>query len=184
MFSGLLNYFPDAMAAVARLSKIGNDKHNPGEPLHWSKGKSNDHADCLLRHLAERGMIDASDGVNHSVKVAWRALADLQTLIEDGFVMFANVEASSFPAYGLGFDAAYGRSPRMYRGTPLTDGMRVTLTCVDASHDRAPAVGTEVRGSYFGSIISLDETYFDRRGREQELVPTADVASGMWELRV
>src|SRR5689334_5921158 len=36
---GCLDYFPLAIAAVARLSKAGNDKHNPGEPLHWSRGK-------------------------------------------------------------------------------------------------------------------------------------------------
>lgn len=27
---GLLWYFPNALAEVARLSKTGNDKHNPG----------------------------------------------------------------------------------------------------------------------------------------------------------
>ncbi|MDR3562033.1 MAG: DUF5664 domain-containing protein [Negativicutes bacterium] len=79
--TGLLDYFPDALAAVARLSKIGNDKHNPGEPLHWSRDKSSDHADCLLRHLIERGTMD-TDGELHDVKVAWRALANLQIALE------------------------------------------------------------------------------------------------------
>lgn len=50
---GLLKYFPDALFEVARLSKTANDKHNPGEPLHWSKDKSADHADCIVRHLAD-----------------------------------------------------------------------------------------------------------------------------------
>lgn len=77
MATGVLDYFPLALAAVARLSKIGNDKHNPGEPLHWARGKSMDHADCIMRHLAERGDIDI-DGESHTVKVAWRALALLQ----------------------------------------------------------------------------------------------------------
>lgn len=78
---GLLDYFPRALVAVAALSKAANDKHNPGEPLHWSKDKSNDHADCLLRHLIERGTVD-TDGQLHSVKVAWRALALLETELE------------------------------------------------------------------------------------------------------
>lgn len=82
MARGLLDYFPDALAAVARLSQKGNDKHNPGEPLHWSREKSNDHADCIVRHLAERGTVDAEDGDLHDVKVAWRALAMLQIALE------------------------------------------------------------------------------------------------------
>lgn len=79
--TGVIDYFPDALVAVAELSKIGNDKHNPGEPLHWSRGKSNDHPDCLMRHFVDRGKID-TDGVRHSVKVAWRALAILQLELE------------------------------------------------------------------------------------------------------
>jgi hypothetical protein len=81
IFSGVLSYFPDAIADVARLSKIGNDKHNPGEPLHWSRDKSDDHADCIVRHQIECGTID-TDGVLHDTKVAWRALAQLQIAIE------------------------------------------------------------------------------------------------------
>lgn len=79
--SGVLDYFPDAIVEVARLSKIGNDKHNPGEPLHWSRGKSDDHADCILRHMIDRGTVD-TDGILHDAKVAWRALAQLQLAIE------------------------------------------------------------------------------------------------------
>ena len=81
MATGLLDYFPDALADVARLSKVGNDKHNPGQPLHWSRNKSDDHADCIIRHEVDRGKID-TDGVLHDTKVAWRALAQLQLAIE------------------------------------------------------------------------------------------------------
>lgn len=80
--TGVLDYFPAALAEVAKLSKIGNDKHNPGEPLHWARGKSTDESDCLIRHFLERGTIDA-DGIRHSVKVAWRALALLQKELEE-----------------------------------------------------------------------------------------------------
>lgn len=79
--SGVLDYFPDAIAAVAETSYGGNDQHNPGEPLHWARKKSADHADCLVRHLMERGTLDV-DGLRHSAKVAWRALALLQIEIE------------------------------------------------------------------------------------------------------
>ena len=75
---GVLDYFPRAIAAVARLSQIGNDKHNPGEPLHWSKGKSTDHPNCIARHLIDRGRIDPDSGMLHDVGLAWRALANLE----------------------------------------------------------------------------------------------------------
>jgi hypothetical protein len=82
MARGLLDYFPAALAEVARLSQAGNDKHNPGEELHHSRGKSMDHADCIIRHLVERGIVD-TDGFLHEVKVAWRALALLQEVLEE-----------------------------------------------------------------------------------------------------
>lgn len=79
---GVLDYFPDALAEIALVSKTGNDQHNPGQPLHWAKEKSTDHADCIIRHLIDRGKLD-SDGMRHSAKVAWRALALLQTELEE-----------------------------------------------------------------------------------------------------
>jgi hypothetical protein len=82
MARGLLDYFPAALAEVARLSQAGNDKHNPGEELHHARGKSTDHADCIIRHLAERGTVDEDDGFLHEVKVAWRSLALLQEELE------------------------------------------------------------------------------------------------------
>lgn len=78
---GCIDYFPAALAAVARLSQTGNDQHNPGQPLHHARSKSSDHADCILRHLVDRGTVD-TDGVRHSAKVAWRALALLQEELE------------------------------------------------------------------------------------------------------
>lgn len=74
---GVLDYFPDALVAVAELSRIGNEQHNPGQDMHWAKEKSTDHADCIVRHLIDRGTTD-TDGVRHSAKIAWRALALLQ----------------------------------------------------------------------------------------------------------
>ena len=82
VYSGFVNYFPDAMAAVAELSRVGNDQHNPGKPLFWDRSKSGDERDALMRHLLEAGTVDA-DGVRHSTKVAWRAMANLRKEIED-----------------------------------------------------------------------------------------------------
>lgn len=81
IYSGVLKYFPDAIAYIAKISKAGNDQHNPGQPLHWSREKSGDHHDCVSRHLLESGTVD-SDGLRHSGKLAWRALALLQLELE------------------------------------------------------------------------------------------------------
>jgi hypothetical protein len=81
IMTGAVDYFPLALAEVAKISKAGNEQHNPGQPLHWARGKSSDHADCVLRHLVERGTID-KDGQRHTAKAAWRALALLQEELE------------------------------------------------------------------------------------------------------
>jgi hypothetical protein len=78
MCTGLLDYFPDALAAVARVSWQGNEKHNPGQPLHWDRDKSADHGDCVVRHMATRNEIDPESGETHLAHAAWRVLALLQ----------------------------------------------------------------------------------------------------------
>jgi hypothetical protein len=85
--SGVFDYFTAALVEVAKVSQAGNDQHNPGQSLHWSRGKSNDHADTMMRHFIERGTVDA-DGMRHSAKMVWRALAILQLEMEaDGAPM-------------------------------------------------------------------------------------------------
>lgn len=91
MASGLIDYFPDALAEVASVSWAGNEKHNPGEPMHHARGKSMDHPDCIMRHLTERGGFDVIEiagvphRVRHSAALAWRALALLQEELEAEF---------------------------------------------------------------------------------------------------
>jgi hypothetical protein len=78
-------YFPDAIAAVAVVSKKGNDQHNPGEPLHWAREKSTEQMDTAIRHCIDHGtgvVKDAKDDTYHLAKAAWRILAELQTTIE------------------------------------------------------------------------------------------------------
>jgi hypothetical protein len=103
IFTGCLDYFPNALAEVAKISKQGNDQHNPGEPLHWARGKSMDHADTIIRHLMERGTVDV-DGTRHSAKAAWRALALLQEELE---AAGAPLSRGSWPAE----KPTYGKSP-------------------------------------------------------------------------
>lgn len=80
--SGLMDYFPDALVLVSHISYRGNQQHNPDKPLHWDRSKSSDEADTMMRHFLQRGTLD-TDGVPHSAKMAWRALALLQKELEE-----------------------------------------------------------------------------------------------------
>lgn len=79
--TGVLDYFPAALAEIAKVSRAGNDQHNPGQPLHWAREKSTDQADTILRHFLERGTVD-TDGMRHTAKMTWRCLAMLQLELE------------------------------------------------------------------------------------------------------
>ena len=68
IYSGFINYFPNAIAAVSHLSYKGSQQHHPDQPLHWDKDKSSDELDALMRH-----MIDGD-----WEQVAWRAMANLE----------------------------------------------------------------------------------------------------------
>ena len=81
VYTGVLKYFPDAIREVSKVSLAGNQQHHPDKPLHWDRSKSTDELDALSRHLLDAGSFD-SDGIRHSAKVAWRALANLQKELE------------------------------------------------------------------------------------------------------
>jgi hypothetical protein len=78
---GLFDFFPDALVEVARVSYVGSKQHHPDKELHWDRSKSTDHGDALMRHFMERGTMDV-DGMRHTAKMAWRALALLQLELE------------------------------------------------------------------------------------------------------
>jgi len=82
LYRGLLAYFPDACMEVSRVSLVGNEQHNPGSEMHWDRSKSQDEPDAEMRHMLERGKID-TDGLRHTAKKAWRAMADLQKELEE-----------------------------------------------------------------------------------------------------
>lgn len=94
IFLGFRKYFPDAIAAAAQLSFIGNKQHNPGQPVHWDKEKSTDHLDCADRHMTDYAG-DAEhrdpDGVHPLVKAFWRLGAELQTLHDNGVNIYAEI---------------------------------------------------------------------------------------------
>ena len=84
MYSGMLAYFPDARALVARNSMVGHYQHNdPADEMYWDRTKSADEMDAMIRHMADHSKDPYDeDGVLHMSKVAWRALAFVQKFIE------------------------------------------------------------------------------------------------------
>ncbi len=164
IFSGVLRYFPDALAAVAEVSRIGNEQHNPGQPLHWAKEKSRDEYDALTRHLVDVGTID-SDGVRHAAKVAWRALAGLQREIERE----------------RGYD--YDPATDSWRKLTVAPGIKKLIADLDGRWERretyipAAVPDAEIRASEPGKTIKVDvnttvvagDEPFDRK-KEAEIV--------------
>jgi len=84
IWSGVMMYFPDAILAVAEVSRKGNDQHNPGEPLHWAREKSTDQMNTAARHMLDhsRGNLKDTDESYHLAKAIWRLCAELQLTIE------------------------------------------------------------------------------------------------------
>ena len=56
VFSGVLNYFPDAIKYVSKASYVGQQQHNPDKPLAWDRSKSGDELDALTRHLIDHSI--------------------------------------------------------------------------------------------------------------------------------
>lgn len=84
IWDGVIMYFPDVWAEIAKVSKAGNDQHNPGEPLHWARGKSMDQMNTAMRHMIDHGTgtLFDTDGGYHLAKAIWRLCAELQLTLE------------------------------------------------------------------------------------------------------
>jgi hypothetical protein len=84
IWDGVLAYFPDAWAEIAKVSVLGNKQHNIGDKLFFNRNVSTDHLNKVMRHLLdhEAGKVLDVDGTRHLAKAAWRVLAALQVSIE------------------------------------------------------------------------------------------------------
>lgn len=80
MFRGLLGYAPAALAGIARHSFEVGARHTAGEEMHHARGKSGDHGDCIIRHLADIGDMLAA----HKRVVADSARMPLGDFIDNG----------------------------------------------------------------------------------------------------
>ena len=116
IFNGFLMYFPRTAAAVAEHSRKANAKHNPGQPLHWSREKSSDHADCAARHLIDMGpewdKIDPEFGSLHAVALVWRACAVAELTLEKQAKGLSGPVVGGAPAdWAADFNKWKGRFP-------------------------------------------------------------------------
>lgn len=80
---GVLQYFPHALAEVAKVSAAGAHKYA------WNGWRAvpdgfTRYSDALGRHLLAEcdGPLDAETGCLHAAQVAWNALARLELLLE------------------------------------------------------------------------------------------------------
>ena len=79
--TGVLKYFPLALAEVAKASLAGNKQHLEGQPLHWDRSKSTDDFDAMIRHALQLDDPDEG-GVSHVGAMMWRALAVGEKILE------------------------------------------------------------------------------------------------------
>jgi hypothetical protein len=74
VYSGFINYFPKAIAAVAKLSLRSCAQHGQtAETMHWDRSKSGDELDAMMRHILDGDW----------EQVAWRAMANLEKKLEE-----------------------------------------------------------------------------------------------------
>jgi hypothetical protein len=73
VYTGFINYFPRAIAAVAKISLKGGLQHGQTpETLRWERAKSGDELDAMMRHILDKDW----------AQVAWRAMANLEKKLE------------------------------------------------------------------------------------------------------
>jgi hypothetical protein len=142
VYSGVLRYFPKAMLELARVSYVGNEQHNPGEPLRWDRSKSTDEADALVRHLLQAGEMD-TDGLRHTAKAAWRGLALLEKELERS-PLAAAVSSGHANHPPTGRDEWSATSlPRISHDERMTEAQPCPNGCGNLTYPAGPCVGCQ-----------------------------------------
>lgn len=159
LFRGCLRYFPAALAGIAKISKLGNDKHNPGQELFHDRNKSKDHGDCILRHLMDvsdliaandRGELDNKNEILNEVSsMAWRALALSQELHEK---------------FGSPVAPAANTQSKKYDGIDLHKAAEKAHEEIAARKAKFPR-GEIVKHVNNDVEVIVEATYFDENGK-------------------
>jgi len=85
VYTGVLKYFPDAIKYIGHVSLVGGKQYGQDETnIFWDRDNTSVNEDALVRHLIDHSKNPKdTDGVYHLGKVAWRALAALQEMLEE-----------------------------------------------------------------------------------------------------
>jgi dATP/dGTP diphosphohydrolase len=148
VFDGVLMYFPDAIMEIARVSMQGNDQHNPGEKLHWARGKSMDQFNTALRHMMDHGMGNRFDGEHrgekiwHLAKAAWRNMAALQMAIEEWRIAVAVLAAGEGLPVVLLQGAEYAADNQLWRA--CTNGEANSKSTERSTGDHVCGAGAQL----------------------------------------
>lgn len=78
---GFLEYFPNAIAAVAEVSKFGATKYDWGNWRHVDNGVER-YTEALGRHFIAENEIDPESGLAHAAHTAWNAMARLELMLK------------------------------------------------------------------------------------------------------
>lgn len=78
---GFMAYFPNALAAVADVSKFGASKYDWGNWRHVDNGVER-YTEALGRHLLQDG-VDSESGLLHAAHTAWNAMARLELMLQE-----------------------------------------------------------------------------------------------------
>jgi hypothetical protein len=136
LYTYLTQYHPDAIIELVKVSVAGNIQHNPGEPMHWARGKSMDQLNTAVRHVMDHGMGSVYDDsepsevterigpVMHLAKAAWRLMAEMQLLCE---------------ARDRGEDIT---DPKFCRGTHIA--IKEAVAALDRDYSLVYTAGTQV----------------------------------------
>jgi hypothetical protein len=182
VLSGCMNYFPAALAWIARISVKGDRKHNPenkGPPFH-ARGKSMDHGDCIVRHTMDiedmkaaiaRSPVVPYDAVDQLLEEAayraWRSCAELQELCEKyGAAPLApaarlpdvteNMYNKAYPNLGKA-DGQVGCGQAGFQRIP-TDGRALARPAGDAFPNLPPTTDKELKNRLVGHITPARDT--------------------------
>lgn len=160
LYSGPLRLFPAALAEVAKVIQVGNDKHCPGGELQHVRWKSNDHADCIVRHLVDLsedygfGVGRDENGVPQVAYIAWRALALCQEWAEQ------NLGAPLAPA-ALTKESA--EDEQQFQTLTNSPGAADFLASYPSQHDME-ALGRAADRAVFRALELGDPSVVDHEG--------------------
>lgn len=82
LVQGFLEYFPNAIAEVARVSEFGAIKYDWGNWKFVNDGV-NRYTEALGRHLLSEDAIDEESNLLHAAHIAWNAMARLELILRE-----------------------------------------------------------------------------------------------------